>query len=131
MRRGSFSGSTMGMDWIVRRFSVTSSPTRPSPRVAPRTNTPSRYSSATDRPSTFGSTLYSTCSSCSRTFSSKSTTSASEKESCRLSSGTACVTGSNFVSAMPPTRCVGESGVISSGCSFSRFASSRWSISYS
>ena len=33
------------------------SPTRPSPRVAPRTNTPSRYSSATDRPSTFGSTL--------------------------------------------------------------------------
>ena len=54
-----------------------------------------------------------------------------EKESCRLSSGTACVTGSNFVSTMPPTRCVGESGVISSGCSFSRLASSRWSISYS
>ena len=57
MRRGNFSGRVMGMDRIVRRFSVTSSPTRPSPRVAPRTNTPSRYSSATERPSTFGSTL--------------------------------------------------------------------------
>ena len=38
-------------------FSVTSSPIRPSPRVAPRTNSPSMYSNATDRPSTFGSTL--------------------------------------------------------------------------
>ena len=42
---------------MVLRFSVTSSPTRPSPRVAPRTNRPFTYSSATDRPSTFGSTL--------------------------------------------------------------------------
>lgn len=59
MSRGSFSGRVMGMERMVRRFSVTSSPIRPSPRVAPRTNTPSRYSSATDRPSTLGSTLYS------------------------------------------------------------------------
>lgn len=50
------SGMTMGIDRTVRRFSVTSSPTRPSPRVAPRTKTPSSYSSATERPSTFGST---------------------------------------------------------------------------
>ncbi len=35
MSRGSLSGSVMGMDLMVRRFSVTSSPTRPSPRVAP------------------------------------------------------------------------------------------------
>ena len=33
------------------------SPTRPSPRVAPRTKLPSRYSRATDNPSTFGSTV--------------------------------------------------------------------------
>ena len=41
----------------VRRFSVTFSPTSPSPRVAPRTKTPFSYSSDMDRPSIFGSTV--------------------------------------------------------------------------
>ena len=77
---------------MVRRFSVTSSPTLPSPRVAPWTNLPSRYSRAMERPSTLGSTLYSTRLSFSRTLASKSATSLSEKESCRLSSGTGWVT---------------------------------------
>ena len=39
------------MERTVLRFSVTSSPTSPSPRVAPLTNTPSIYSRATERPS--------------------------------------------------------------------------------
>ena len=81
MRRGSFSGRVMGMERMVRRFSVTSSPTWPSPRVAPRTNTPSRYSRATDRPSTLGSTLYSAWGMVSATRSRKSRTSSPSKTS--------------------------------------------------
>ena len=50
----------MGMERIVLKFSVTSSPTTPSPLVAPRTNMPFSYSSATERPSTLGSTVNST-----------------------------------------------------------------------
>ena len=92
MSRGSLSGSSLGRERMVRRFSVTSSPTLPSPRVAPWTNLPSRYSRAMERPSTLGSTLYSTRLSFSRTLASKSATSLSEKESCRLSSGTGWVT---------------------------------------
>ena len=41
----------------VRRFSVTFSPTSPSPRVAPRTKTPFSYSRDMERPSIFGSTV--------------------------------------------------------------------------
>ena len=52
---GAFS-SVSGRFRSVRRFSVTSSPVTPSPRVAPRTNTPFSYSSDMDRPSIFGST---------------------------------------------------------------------------
>ena len=40
---------------MVRRLDVTSSPTMPLPRVAPRTNTPSSYVSATASPSYFSS----------------------------------------------------------------------------
>ncbi len=40
---------------IVRRFSVTSSPVSPSPRVAPTVNCPSTYCSEIARPSSFGS----------------------------------------------------------------------------
>ena len=48
--------STFGTDLIVRIFSVTSSPTKPSPRVDALVNSPCSYSIATDRPSIFGST---------------------------------------------------------------------------
>ena len=92
MSRGSFSGRVMGMERMVRRFSVTSSPMRPSPRVAPRTNTPSRYSSATDRPSTLGSTLYSASGKVSRMWVRNSSTSPPSNTSCRLSRGTGCST---------------------------------------
>ena len=40
---------------MVRRLAVTSSPTSPSPRVAPRTKTPFSYTSEIARPSIFGS----------------------------------------------------------------------------
>ena len=89
MSRGSLSGRTMGMERTVFKFSVTSSPTRPSPRVAPRTNTPSRYSRATDKPSTLGSTEYSTMPPrASSMRSQNSATSSSLNTSWRLSSGT-------------------------------------------
>ena len=82
-------GRDLGMDRMVRRFSVTSSPTWPSPLVAPLTNTPSRYSSATDSPSTFGSTEYSTGSPRASVMRwQKSVTSSPLNTSCRLSSGT-------------------------------------------
>ncbi|KAF5034079.1 hypothetical protein DSECCO2_599950 [anaerobic digester metagenome] len=80
-KNGSGSGRRFGMDLIVRRFSVTSSPTKPSPRVEPRTNTPSRYSSETESPSILGSTTYSGALSFSRTLRSKSRTSSVEKTS--------------------------------------------------
>ncbi len=44
-----------GIALTVRRFWVTSSPTSPSPRVAPRVSTPSSYTSEMARPSIFGS----------------------------------------------------------------------------
>ena len=50
-------GIVIGIENIVFRFSVTSSPTTPSPRVAPRINLPFSYSRATERPSIFGSTV--------------------------------------------------------------------------
>src|SRR5207253_216467 len=49
---------TIGMDRIVRRLGVMSSPTRPSPRVAPRTKRPASYRSAMPRPSILGSHTY-------------------------------------------------------------------------
>ncbi len=44
-----------GIARTVRRLAVTSSPAMPLPRVAPRTNTPSSYTSEMASPSTFGS----------------------------------------------------------------------------
>ena len=51
--------SRSGIEPIVRRLCVTSSPISPLPRVAPRSNTPSRYSSEIASPSIFGSATYS------------------------------------------------------------------------
>ncbi len=53
---GSSMSSFSGIDGIVRRLWVTSSPISPLPRVAPRSNKPSRYSSEIASPSIFGST---------------------------------------------------------------------------
>ena len=131
MSRLGASSSTMGMERMVFRFSVTSSPTRPSPRVAPRMNFPSRYSSATDRPSTLGSTVYAPSGAASRTLASNSPSSSMEKTSCRLSRGTGCSTFSNWLIAWPPTRFVGDNGDASSGCRVSSSSSCRISRSYS
>lgn len=43
---------------IVFKFSVTSSPSKPSPLVEPLINLPFLYSNETERPSIFGSTIY-------------------------------------------------------------------------
>ena len=51
-----FSFNTFGMLFIVLKLSVTSSPIKPFPLVAPLTNTPSTYSKAVDNPSIFVST---------------------------------------------------------------------------
>src|SRR5205085_1820276 len=50
--------SCRGTILMVRRFAVTSSPVRPSPRVAPCTSRPFSYLSVTASPSSFGSTTY-------------------------------------------------------------------------
>ena len=86
-RAGAFS-RVRGMERMVFRFSVTSSPTLPSPRVAPRTNRPSTYSSATERPSILGSTEKAVFPEASFTLHRKSVSSSMLKTSCRLISGT-------------------------------------------
>ena len=58
IRSGCVAGSppsTSGIVEMVRTFSVTSSPVRPSPRVAARTSRPFSYSSAMASPSIFSS----------------------------------------------------------------------------
>ena len=100
----------MGRLRTVLRFSVTSSPVTPSPRVAPRTKTPFSYSSDMERPSILGSTLYALPVTAAETRSSKARSSSKEKTSFRLSRGTSCVTGAKLLLAVPPTCCVGESG---------------------
>ena len=45
--------------------------------------------------------------------------------------GRGCSTSANWLDATSPTRCVGESGVTSSGCSASSACSSRIMSSYS
>ena len=129
-KNGSGSLSVFGTDLIVPIFSVTSSPVMPSPRVEPRVYTPFTYSSATERPSNFGSTTYTGSSTTARTRRSKSRSSSSENESCRLSIGTVCVTSANVLYPAAPTRFVGESSVFSSGNDASRFSKRRYSMSY-
>ena len=111
MRRSGAFLSTSGRLRTVRRFSVTSSPVTPSPRVAPRTKTPFSYSSDMDSPSILGSAQYSTPpGSSARIRSSKAASSSKENTSFRLSSGTSCVTGAKLLFAVPPTFCVGDVG---------------------
>ena len=95
----------------VRRFSVTSSPVTPSPRVAPRTKTPFSYSRDMERPSILGSTQYSRPSGRAASMrSSKAVSSSKENTSVRLSSGTSWRTGSKLLLAVPPTCWEGEAG---------------------
>ena len=83
---GSF--SLCGILLTVFKLSVTSSPTRPFPLVAPCTKIPFLYSSAVDNPSIFVSTtysngkLYSSANFC--ILVSNSLTSSKEKTSCKL-----------------------------------------------
>ncbi|CFW33756.1 Uncharacterised protein [Bordetella pertussis] len=62
---------------------------------------------------------------------SKARTSSSSKALPSDSMGTAWRTLPNSASGAAPTRCVGESGVTSSGCSASSACRSRMSASYS
>ena len=130
-RKSGASGSSCGMSLMVMMFSVTSSPTTPSPRVEPRTSWPMRYSRLTDRPSILASTTYSGRMPASRTRVSNSRSSSNENASCRLSILTAWVTLLNLLLAVPPTCCVGELAVTSSGYSASICLSSRFKASYS
>ncbi|AEH54705.1 hypothetical protein BCO26_2646 [Heyndrickxia coagulans 2-6] len=109
-----------------------SSPIVPSPLVDPWTNKPFSYLSEIASPSIFSSHTYSYGSpAVSRTLRSKSRRSASLKAFARLSIGVSWTTLANPDKGSPPTLCVGESGVINSGCAFSISCSSRKSLSYS
>ncbi len=109
------------------------SPRVPSPRVAAVSRRPFSYTSAQARPSIFGSqTIAKSLRSmmfdarlCQARRSSPLNALASE------SSGTRCSTTPNVSTGAPPTRCVGESGVISSGCRASISRSSTMSLSNS
>ena len=124
--------SRAGAAAIVRRFSVTSSPVRPSPRVAPTEKRPSRYCNEIARPSSFGSATKRIAPGTNRSSRPPQATSSSRENA--LSSdniGTRCSTGENVDTGRPPGRCVGESGVTSSGYCASISRSSRTSASNS
>ncbi len=109
--------SFFGIAPIVRRFSVTSSPVTPSPRVAPTVKRPPSYCNEIARPSSFGSTTYRTA--CGTSFSMRVAHACSSSNENALSSDsirTRCTTGANVDAGRPPGRCVGESGVTRSGC---------------
>ena len=108
-------GMARGIVGIVRRFSVTSSPTVPSPRVEPTVRRAlirrggSRRGRRVSAPrySGWGSSLPRNR----RQRRSNSRISSSEKALARLSIGVRWVTARNFSRGGAPTRCVGESGV--------------------
>ena len=130
-RYGIGSVSSRGMLLMVFRFSVTSSPTNPSPRVAPLTNLPSRYIKETESPSILGSTEYSASPRMASVLVMKSASPSYENTSVRLPICTVCVNFSNLSSALPPTRFVGDVGESNSGYAASRSPSSLNIASYS
>ena len=85
------------------------------------------------RPSIFGSVVSAKSSRSARSAArrSQSASSASDVALERLSSGSRCSTDEKASSGAAPVRCVGESGVISSGQAASRARSSANSSSYS
>ena len=127
--------SFFGICAIVFKLSVTSSPIRPFPLVAPWTKIPFSYFKAVDKPSIFVSTTYFSSSLFSSatflTLLSNSLSSSKEKISWRLWRGTSWVTCLNPSLTCPPTFWVSESFVISSGNSFSKAFNLFIIISYS
>ncbi len=126
--------SFSGMALIVRIVEVMSSPVVPSPRVAARTSKPFSYSKLTARPSSFSSQHQVTASalfsrSCTRLLNARKLLSSNTLS--RESIGTSWRICVKAVSGAAPTRCVGESGVTSSGCCASSSRSSRIKRSYS
>jgi hypothetical protein len=117
----------------VRRLGVTSSPVVPSPRVAPRTSTPSTYRRLMASPSTLGSTTNGPGSRPARSRARwyQACNSSNEKALARLSMGTRCRTGAKRSDGVAPTRWVGDSGVTSSGWAASSARSACISRSYS
>ena len=124
--------SVRGTCSTVRTFAVMSSPIRPSPRVAALTSTPFSYVSAQATPSIFSSHANAAASPTPRTTRAAHASSSSNENALSSESmGARCSTGANRSAGALPTRCVGESGVISSGNSSSSACSSRISSSYS
>ena len=118
---------------MVLIFSVTSSPTLPSPRVAALTNLPSLYLIEIAKPSIFNSHIYSTLWSGTNfeILASKSLKSSVENVLDKLNIGTLCVIFSNSSNTLSPTRCVGEFSNIYSGWFSSSFSNCLYNVSYS
>ena len=126
--------SCFGITEMVLMFSVTSSPTFPSPRVAACTSTPSSYRMLMARPSIFSSQIRRMGCALSNPFAALSPQACNSWISIALSRlviGARCVTGAKVVSAGAPTWAVGESSVIRLGYLASKAMSSRFSSSYS
>ncbi len=103
--------SFFGTAPIVRRFSVTSSPVMPSPRVAPTVNCPSTYCNEIARPSSFGSATKRIGSVMSRWIRTPHASSSSRENALSSDSiRTRWTTGANVDAGRPPGRCVGDSG---------------------
>src|SRR6476659_6612455 len=122
-----------GIDGMVRRLTVTSSPIWPSPRVAPRTKRPFSYVRLIASPSIFGSSTNATGAPLSRRLSTSAAHLTIASSVVTFSSepiGVRCSTFWNFDEAGAPTRWVGESGVTSSGCFSSSATSSSYARSY-
>ncbi len=127
-----FPESRSGTAAIVRRFSVTSSPVTPSPRVAPTVKRPSSYCNEIARPSSFGSATKRIGSVMSRWIRVPHANSSSRENALSSDSmRSRCTTGANVDVAAPPGRCVGESEVTSAGYCASSARSSRTSASNS
>ena len=100
---------------IVFTLWVISSPVTPSPLVAPRTNLPFLYSNETDKPSIFNSQTYLGFGTSFFTLSSNAIISLSLNTLLSDNIGTSWVTLLNPSITSPPTRTVGESGLLNSG----------------
>ena len=103
---------------MVATLAVTSSPVRPSPRVAAWTNAPSSYSSDMASPSILSShtnAAWATSGAMRTMRSNQAWSSSIPKASSRLIMGDRCCTGENSTDGAPATRRVGESGRTSPG----------------
>ena len=120
-----------GIVLIVLTFSVISSPTTPSPLVAPLTNLPFSYIKDTDNPSILSSHTYSGIIPLFLILSSKSLISFSLNTLLKLIIGILCVIFLNSSNTLPPTLLVGESSLAYSGYFSSNKNNSLKYLSYS